>query len=330
MLDPQTLLILVIALALIFDFINGFHDTANAIATSVSTRVLSPQQAIAMAAVMNLVGALSGTAVAKTVGAGLVDPTGMTQATIFSALLAATIWDLLTWYYGLPTSSSHAMLASIIGAAIATAGYDVVIGKGVMKILMGLFLSPIVGFFLGFVVMWLIARIFHSSPQSVVNKRFKGLQIFSAAYIAFSHGSNDAQKTMGIITMALLSYGAISEFHVPFWVMLACALAMGLGTAAGGWRIIKTLGVKLAPLRPANGFAVDSVAATVIEVASRIGLPLSTTHVISSTIMGVGSSQRLTAVRWAVGGNIVIAWIITIPACMGLSWVVAKLLHMIQ
>lgn len=330
MLDPQTLLIMVIALALIFDFINGFHDTANAIATSVSTRVLSPQQAIAMAAVMNLVGALSGTAVAKTVGAGLVDPTGMTQATIFSALLAATIWDLLTWYYGLPTSSSHAMLASIIGAAIATAGYDVVIGKGVMKILMGLFLSPIVGFFLGFVVMWLIARIFHSSPQSVVNKRFKGLQIFSAAYIAFSHGSNDAQKTMGIITMALLSYGAISEFHVPFWVMLACALAMGLGTAAGGWRIIKTLGVKLAPLRPANGFAVDSVAATVIEVASRIGLPLSTTHVISSTIMGVGSSQRLTAVRWAVGGNIVIAWIITIPACMGLSWVVAKLLHMIQ
>jgi len=330
MLDPQTLLILVIALALIFDFINGFHDTANAIATSVSTRVLSPQQAIAMAAVMNLVGALSGTAVAKTVGAGLVDPTGMTQATIFSALLAATIWDLLTWYYGLPTSSSHAMLASIIGAAIATAGYDVVIGKGVMKILMGLFLSPIVGFFLGFVVMWLIARIFHRSPQSVVNKRFKGLQIFSAAYIAFSHGSNDAQKTMGIITMALLSYGAISEFHVPFWVMLACALAMGLGTAAGGWRIIKTLGVKLAPLRPANGFAVDSVAATVIEVASRIGLPLSTTHVISSTIMGVGSSQRLTAVRWAVGGNIVIAWIITIPACMSLSWVVAKLLHMIQ
>lgn len=330
MLDPQTLLIMVIALALIFDFINGFHDTANAIATSVSTRVLSPQQAIAMAAVMNLVGALSGTAVAKTVGAGLVDPTGVTQATIFSALLAATIWDLLTWYYGLPTSSSHAMLASIIGAAIATAGYDVVIGKGVMKILMGLFLSPVVGFFLGFVVMWLIARIFHSSPQSVVNKRFKGLQIFSAAYIAFSHGSNDAQKTMGIITMALLSYGAISEFHVPFWVMLSCALAMGLGTAAGGWRIIKTLGVKLAPLRPANGFAVDSVAATVIEVASRIGLPLSTTHVISSTIMGVGSSQRLTAVRWAVGGNIVIAWIITIPACMGLSWVVAKLLHMIQ
>jgi len=330
MLDPQTLLILVIALALLFDFINGFHDTANAIATSVSTRVLSPQQAIAMAAVMNLAGALSGTAVAKTVGAGLVDPTGMTQATIFSALLAATIWDLLTWYYGLPTSSSHALLASIVGAAIATAGYDVVIGKGVMKILMGLFLSPIVGFFLGFVVMWLIARIFHSSPQSVVNKRFKGLQIFSAAYIAFSHGSNDAQKTMGIITMALLSYGAISEFHVPFWVMLACALAMGCGTAAGGWRIIKTLGVKLAPLRPANGFAVDSVAATVIEVASRIGLPLSTTHVISSTIMGVGSSQRLTAVRWAVGGNIVIAWIITIPACMSLSWVVAKLLHMIQ
>lgn len=330
MLDSFTLLILVIALALIFDFINGFHDTANAIATSVSTRVLSPKQAITMAAIMNLVGALSGTAVAKTVGSGLVDPTGVTQATIFSALLAATIWDLLTWYYGLPTSSSHAMLASILGAAIATAGHDVVIGSGVTKILMGLFISPLVGFFLGFAVMWLIARMFHNKAPSVVNKKFKTLQIFSAAYIAFSHGSNDAQKTMGIITMALLSYGVITEFHVPLWVMISCALAMGLGTAAGGWRIIKTLGVKLAPLRPANGFAVDSVAATVIEVASRIGLPLSTTHVISSTIMGVGSSQRLTAVRWAVGGNIIIAWIITIPACMGLSWVVAKLIHMLQ
>lgn len=330
MLDSYTLLILVIALALIFDFINGFHDTANAIATSVSTRVLSPKQAITMASIMNLIGALSGTAVAKTVGSGLVDPTGITQATIFSALLAATIWDLLTWYYGLPTSSSHAMLASLIGAAVATAGYDVVIGKGVMKILMGLFFSPVVGFCLGFFVMWLIARMFHNRAPSSVNKKFKTLQIFSAAYIAFSHGSNDAQKTMGIITMALLSYGAITEFHVPMWVMLACALAMGCGTAAGGWRIIKTLGVKLAPLRPANGFAVDSVAATVIEVASRIGLPLSTTHVISSTIMGVGSSQRLTAVRWAVGGNIVIAWIITIPACMGLSWVVAKLIHLLQ
>lgn len=330
MLDSYTLLILVIALALIFDFINGFHDTANAIATSVSTRVLSPKQAITMASIMNLIGALSGTAVAKTVGSGLVDPTGITQATIFSALLAATIWDLLTWYYGLPTSSSHAMLASLIGAAVATAGYDVVIGKGVVKILMGLFFSPVVGFCLGFFVMWLIARMFHNRAPSSVNKKFKTLQIFSAAYIAFSHGSNDAQKTMGIITMALLSYGAITEFHVPMWVMLACALAMGCGTAAGGWRIIKTLGVKLAPLRPANGFAVDSVAATVIEVASRIGLPLSTTHVISSTIMGVGSSQRLTAVRWAVGGNIVIAWIITIPACMGLSWVVAKLIHLLQ
>ncbi|HMK44778.1 MAG TPA: inorganic phosphate transporter [Dissulfurispiraceae bacterium] len=328
MLDAGTLLILVIALALIFDFINGFHDTANAIATSVSTRVLSPKTAIVMASIMNLVGAMSGTAVAKTVGAGLVDPASVTQLTILSALIAATLWDLLTWYYGLPTSSSHAMLSSLIGAAIASAGTGVIIGAGVVKILMGLVFSPIVGFGLGYLAMTAIAVAFRNTTPSAVNNTFKRLQIMSAAYIAFSHGNNDAQKTMGIITMALVSYGALTSFVVPLWVIFACALAISFGTAAGGWRIIKTLGVKLAPLRPVNGFAVDSVAATVIEIASRIGLPLSTTHVISSTIMGVGSSQRLSAVRWAVGGNIILAWVITIPICMILSWAICSVLHL--
>jgi len=330
MLDTYTLLVLVIALALIFDFINGFHDTANAIATSVSTRVLSPKTAVAMAAILNLVGALTGTAVAKTVGAGLVEAVSVTQVPIFSALVSAIIWDLVTWYYGLPTSSSHAMLSSILGAAIATAGTDVIIGKGVLKILMGLFLSPVVGFLLGMIVMWGIIWLFHDRTPSSVNKLFSRLQIVSAAYMAFSHGNNDAQKTMGIITMALVSYYGLTDFHVPFWVMLSCAVAMGLGTAAGGWRIIKTLGTRLSALRPVNGFAAESAAATVIEVASHIGLPLSTTHVISSTIMGVGSSQRLSAVRWSVGGNIILAWVFTIPACLGLSWAVAKLMQMLQ
>jgi PiT family inorganic phosphate transporter len=330
MLDTYTLLVLVIALALIFDFINGFHDTANAIATSVSTRVLSPKTAVAMAAILNLVGALTGTAVAKTVGAGLVEAVSVTQVTIFSALVSAIIWDLVPWYYGLPTSSSHAMLSSILGAAIVTAGTDVIIGKGVLKILMGLFLSPVVGFLLGMIVMWGIIWLFHDRTPSSVNKLFSRLQIVSAAYMAFSHGNNDAQKTMGIITMALVSYYGLSDFHVPFWVMLSCAVAMGLGTAAGGWRIIKTLGTRLSALRPVNGFAAESAAATVIEVASHIGLPLSTTHVISSTIMGVGSSQRLSAVRWSVGGNIILAWVFTIPACLGLSWAVAKLMQMLQ
>ena len=324
---PETflLLVLVIILAVIFDFINGFHDTANAIATSVSTRVLSPRTAVVMAAVLNMVGALSGTAVAKTVGAGLVDPGSVAQVTVFSALVAAIAWDLLTWYLGLPTSSSHAVLSSLIGAAVATSGTSVIIEKGVFKILAGLLFSPLIGFVLGFFLMIGLMWTFKSSTPAYVNNLFKRLQIVSAAYMAFSHGNNDAQKTMGIITMALVSYYHLPDFNVPFWVIILCATAMALGTAAGGWRIIKTLGVKLVHLKPIHGFAAESAAATVIEVASRFGLPLSTTHIISSTIMGVGASKRLSAVRWTVGGNIILAWILTIPACIVLAWVTCKL-----
>jgi len=332
--DTLTLLIFVIVLATIFDFINGFHDTANAIATSVSTRVLSPKIAVAMAAVLNVAGAFAGTAVAKMVGSGLVEVASVTQITVISALLSAIIWDLITWYFGLPTSSSHAILSSLVGAAVATAGTGVILQKGVYKILIGLIASPVVGLILGYLLMQLLVVVFRRLAPALVTKIFNRAQIVSAAYMAFSHGNNDAQKTMGIITMALISYqksqgSVVSDFHVPAWVIGLCAGAMGLGTALGGWRIIKTLGVKLVNLRPINGFAAEASAATIIEVASRFGLPLSTTHIISSTIMGVGASKRLSAVRWGVGGNIVAAWVITLPACALLAWVICMLAHYI-
>lgn len=327
--DTFFLLLCVIVLAVIFDFINGFHDTANAIATSVSTRVLSPKAAVSMATVLNMVGALTGTAVAKTVGSGLVEASCITQVTIISALIAAIIWDIITWYYGLPTSSSHAILSGVVGAAIATAGTNVIIQKGVYKVLMGLIFSPLIGFILGFFLMLLLMWLFSRSTPSLVSNLFGRLQIISAAYMAFSHGSNDAQKTMGIITMALVSYYNLPKFHVPMWVIILCATAMAFGTAVGGWRIIKTLGIRLVHLKPINGFVAETSAATVIEIASRIGLPLSTTHVISSTIMGVGASKRLSAVKWLVGGNIILAWIITLPACSILAWVICKGLHLI-
>lgn len=324
------LLVCVIVLALIFDFINGFHDTANAIATSVSTRVIPPKVAVLMAAILNILGALSGTAVAKTVGSGLVETVAITQLTVISALLAAIIWDIITWYLGLPTSSSHAILSGIVGAGVATAGTKVVIGKGVGKVLSGLFLSPIIGLALGWILMITLYWLFRRSSPASVTRVFNKLQILSAAYMAFSHGSNDAQKSMGVITMAIVSYYGLKDFHVPLWVILLCAIAMGLGTAFGGWRIIKTLGVKLVNLRPIHGFAAEASAATVIEIASRIGLPLSTTHVISSTIMGVGASKRLSAVRWGIGGNIILAWILTIPACFGLAWAFFHLLNILS
>lgn len=327
--ETYFLLICVIVLAVIFDFINGFHDTANAIATSVSTRVLSPKTAVVMAAILNMVGALSGTAVAKTVGAGLVEVSSVTQVTVISALVAAIVWDLITWYLGLPTSSSHAVLSGIVGAAIATSGFGVIIKFGVYKVFMGLILSPLIGFILSLILMSFLMRLFRRSSPTLVSNLFGRLQVLSAAYMAYSHGSNDAQKTMGIITMALVSYYHLSDFHVPLWAIVLCATAMAFGTAAGGWRIIKTLGMRLVQLRPIHGFAAETAAATVIEVASRIGLPLSTTHVISSTIMGVGASKRFSAVRWGVGGNIVLAWVITIPACVILAWIICKFLNMI-
>jgi PiT family inorganic phosphate transporter len=327
--DSFFLLLCVIVLAFIFDFINGFHDTANAIATSVSTRVLTPKVAIFMATILNLVGALSGTAVAKTVGSGLVQTSCITQITVISALSSDIIRDIFTWYLGLPTSSSHAILSGIVGAGIATAGAGVLIQKGIYKVLAGLIFSPLIGFILSFFLMISLNWLFRTSTPTLVSNLFGRLQIMSAAYMAFSHGSNDAQKTMGIITMALVSYYHLPQFNIPLWVIVLCATAMAFGTAVGGWRIIKTLGMRLVHLRPIHGFAAETSAATIIEIASRIGLPLSTTHVISSTIMGVGASKRLSAVRWGVGGNIILAWILTIPACILLAWAICKALHLL-
>jgi inorganic phosphate transporter, PiT family len=323
------LLVSVIVLAVIFDFINGFHDTANAIANSISTRVMTPRQAIILAALMNLIGALSGTAVAKTVGSGLVIPVSVTQVTILAALGSAILWNLLTWFFGIPSSSSHALLSSIVGAAIATSGTDVIISTGVLKIFGALILTPLLCFALGWFVMYMLSQFLAQSNPSKVNRVSQRLQIFSAAFMAFSHGNNDAQKTMGIITLALFSYGAIATFDVPDWVIYLCAVAMALGTAIGGWRIIKTLGVKLASMKPINGFAADTTAASVIECASQFGLPLSTTHIMTSAIMGVAASRRVSAVRWGIGGNIVITWVLTIPLCGLMAWVLCFVAHLI-
>jgi PiT family inorganic phosphate transporter len=324
------MLALVIILAVSFDFINGFHDTANAIATVVATRVLTPLQAILMAGLLNFLGAVSGTAVAKTVGAGLVDPKLANEVAVAAALIGAIAWNLITWYYGIPSSSSHALIGGILGAGIAEAGLAAPKWDAVLeKVVVPLFASPVVGFLLAAALMLLLMRGFFRSPPSTVTAVFGRLQVVSSAFMAFSHGGNDAQKTMGIITLALVSYYRLETFEVPLWVILTAATAMGLGTAMGGWRIIRTMGTRLAELRPIHGFAAETAAATVIETASRLGFPLSTTHVISSAILGVGTAWRSSRVRWHVAGGIVTAWVLTIPVCATLGFLTYLLLHAI-
>lgn len=308
------LLVLVIVAALVFDYINGFHDTANAIATCVSTRALSVKAAIFMAAFLNFAGAMVSTKVASTIGKGIVDANNITQLVVFAGILGAIIWNIITWYYGLPSSSSHAIIGGIMGAVIAHSGAATLHWKGLQKIILALILSPIAGVIMGFLFMVIVMWLFRNSNPGPLNKNFRKLQIASAAFMAFSHGTADAQKSMGVITMALLSYGLIPSFDVPTWVKLSCAIAMGLGTAAGGWRIIKTIGKDFVKLQPVHGFCVETAAAGVILGASSIGMPVSTTHVITSTILGVGVSKRLTAVNWNVAKRIVWAWVLTIPA----------------
>jgi len=308
------MLVLVIVAALAFDYINGFHDTANAIATCVSTRALSVKAAIFMAAFLNFAGAMVSTKVASTIGKGIVDANHITQLVVFAGVMGAIIWNLITWYYGMPSSSSHAIIGGIMGAVIAHSGAATLHWKGLQKIVMALILSPIVGVAIGFLFMMIVMRLFHDSNPGPLNKNFRKLQVASAAFMAFSHGTADAQKSMGVITMALLSYGLIPTFDVPTWVKVSCAIAMGLGTAAGGWRIIKTIGKDFVKLQPVHGFCVETAAAGVILGASSIGMPVSTTHVITSTILGVGVSKRLTAVNWNVAKRIVWAWVLTIPA----------------
>lgn len=310
-------LVCVVFFALAFDFINGFHDTANSIATSVSTRVLSPRRAILMSATFNLVGAMVSSKVAKTISSGLVDSKMITvQYVIIATLIAAIIWDLITWYFGIPSSSSHALIGALVGASIAYAGsLDIVIWSGVLwKIIVPLFTSPLIGFLFGYLFMTALYKLLRPFSQRFVNKWFSKLQIISAMFMAYSHGNNDAQKSMGIITLALIAADMNNgSSDVQFWVKVACALAMALGTSIGGWKIIKTMGVNMIKLQPIGGFAAETGSAIVIEAMTALGAPVSTTQVISTSIMGVGASKRLSAVRWALARNIVWAWLVTIP-----------------
>ena len=308
-------LLAVLALAVLFDYINGFHDTANAIATSVSTRALSPRVAIAMSATANFVGALTGTAVAKTIGAGLIAPQAEGGLVVAAALMGAIVWNLLTWRLGIPSSSSHALIGGLLGASAAATGFSAwQIGGILGKVILPLIGSPVVGFAIGFALMVVIFNVFRRAHPKTMNDRFRRLQVLSAAFMAFSHGSNDAQKTMGVMTLALVSAGIIPEFRVPLWVIILAAGAISLGTAAGGWRIIRTMGSKVVKLDPVHGFAAETTAATIIFGASTLGMPVSTTHVISSAILGVGSSDRFRAVHWGVARRIGIAWVLTLPA----------------
>jgi inorganic phosphate transporter, PiT family len=320
------ILILIIVLAVIFDIANGWHDCANAIATVVSTKVLSPMVAVSLAAGMNILGAFLTTAVAKTVGTGIVDPLAVTDLVIISALLSAILWNIITILMGLPVSSSHALFGGIAGAAVAHGGAGILNMSGIAKILTSLLISPVFGIVIGYLFMKLILYLFGHLSPGVISKYFGRLQIISSSLMAFGHGSNDAQKAMGIITMALVSGGVINTVDVPKWVILLCAMAMGFGTLFGGWKIIKTLGVKMLKLEPIHGFAAETSSTAIIIAASHWGLPVSTTHVVSTAILGVGATKRLSAVRWGIAGKIVLAWVLTLPVCIGMAWGIQKLL----
>ncbi|HNX53001.1 MAG TPA: inorganic phosphate transporter [Pontiellaceae bacterium] len=350
------LVILVILIALIFEYINGFHDTANSIATTVSTKVLTPRQAVAMATVFNLLGALAGVAVATTIGKGLVDTHFVSIQTIASALIGASIWNLLTWWLGLPSSSSHALVGGLCGATLASANgrWDVIrwsvlnqtSGKmeGVWhKVVLPMFVSPAIGLTVGFLLMGLLMLLLQKVRPRFINMVFGKLQLLSASWMSFGHGTNDAQKTMGIIALILytatqageldhvpawLNFLRTPEFTVALWVKLICAFTMAAGTAVGGWRIIKTLGHKMVKLQPIHGFAAQTTAAAIIQVASHFGIPLSTTHIISSSIMGVGATKRLNAVKWNVVSKMVWAWVLTLPVTAILAYGIERLLKL--
>ena len=330
MFDPTTLLVFVVILALAFDFSNGWHDSANAIATVVSTHVLSPGWAVLMAAVLNIAGAFMSTAVAKMIGGGIVDASAIAQTTVIAALIGAIAWNLFTLILGLPTSSSHALIGGIIGAALAQSGMSVVKLSGLQKVLEAMLFSPLVGFVLGYLVIlaayWAMARV----PRGPANQSFRRLQLISSSFMAFSHGANDAQKAMGIITLALVSAGTIKSVEVPTWVILSCAVAMGLGTAVGGWRIVRTLGMRIVKMEPVHGFAAETSAALILLGTAHFGMPVSTTHTITSSIMGVGSVIRLSAVRWGVTMRIVYAWLFTLPGAGLVGYGVTLAFHALR
>ena len=319
-------LALVIALAIVFDYINGFHDTANAIATSVATRALRPRHAILMAASFNFIGAFAGTAVAKTIGAGLVDETTTTQSVVMAALVGAITWNLITWYFGIPSSSSHALIGGLLGSTLIASGTTALRGDGILdKVVIPMISSPLIGFVVAFGLMIILYWTFRHAKRKPMARIFRRLQVVSAGYMAFSHGSNDAQKTMGIITLALFSAGAITSIDVPVWVIVVSASALSLGTAVGGWRIMRTMGHRVVELEPIHGFAAETTAASILFATAHLGMPVSTTHVISSAIMGVGSARGPKGVRWGVARRILMAWVVTIPAAALVaagSWVV--------
>ncbi|WP_085279800.1 inorganic phosphate transporter [Paenibacillus barengoltzii] len=322
------IMLIVIILALAFDFINGFHDTANAIATSVSTRAMKPRTAIMMAAVMNFLGAIMFTGVAKTIGGSVADPAKLDNGleVLVATLLSAIIWNLITWWFGIPSSSSHALIGSLAGAVYMGAGPDKLNWGGFTTIVEGLVFSPIIAFVIGYIVMTILRWIFARRSPHTVNKGFRSLQIVTAAIQSFTHGTNDAQKAMGIITFALVTADFQDHMEVPLWVKLAAATAMALGTSVGGYKIIKTMGTKIFKIEPINGFAADISAASVIFGATLFHLPVSTTHAITSSILGVGAAKRFSAVRWSMAGRIVIAWVITIPIVFVMAGLIYKLL----
>jgi PiT family inorganic phosphate transporter len=307
------LLLLTVILALLFDFSNGWHDCANAVATVVSTRVLSPLAAVLLAGALNVAGAFFSTAVAKMIGGGIVYVDAITNTVVAGAMGGAILWNFFTLLLGLPTSSSHALIGGLVGSAVAHGGWKVVQFTGLRAILEAMVLSPLFGFGLGFLIMVAVSWIFFRVPRGVATKVFSRLQLLSASFMAFSHGANDAQKVMGVITLALVASGQLKSSEVPTWVIVACALAMGLGTTVGGWRIIRTLGMKIVKLEPVHGFAAETGAAIVLLFTAHFGLPVSTTHTITSSILGVGATKRLSAVRWGLTGKILSAWVFTLP-----------------
>lgn len=351
----MTLFLIVLVAALVFEYINGFHDAANAIATVVSTKVLTPRQAILLAAVFNLAGALAGTAVAKTIGAGLVDAHAITMSTVLGALFGAIVWNLFTWWLGLPSSSSHALVGGLCGAALATADGDWTVLRWSVynpakdandglwdKIVLPMITSPVIGFIVAALFMLFLYAVLRKATPRFVNFTFGKLQLVSASWMGFSHGTNDAQKTMGIIALALftgtqagafdhlppwLAFLHTPTFEVHKWVMVTCALTMAAGTAGGGMRIIKTMGHKMVKLQPVHGFAAETTAALIIQIASHLGVPLSTTHVISTSIMGVGATKRLSAVKWGIVSRIVWAWVLTLPITGLFGYLFTRLLH---
>lgn len=330
MLDGNLFLLFVIGLILAAEFVNGWTDSPNAIATVVSTRVLSPYQALIMATVLNAIGAMSGTAVAATIGKDIVRPEVINLTTVAAAMIGIIFWSTLAWYYGLPTSESHALIAGLTGAGLATAGPESLLWSGWSKVLIGLLFSSFLGFFGGLLLMAMLYRALAHSRPGKVRRIFGRLQILSAAFMAFSHGSNDGQKFIGVFTLALLLGGILPEFRVPIWVILLCAVTMGVGTAVGGWRIVRTMGLRLTKLEPVHGFAAETAAAVTIEVATRLGIPVSTTQTINTAIIGVGATRRLSAVRWGVTFEIVTAWILTFPVCGVIGWLATKLFMFFQ